>query len=502
MVLEIILGIIALGALALAFFYAKRSSASQYRLNEEAHRATAIQAQLDEERTKSATIQGQLDEERLKSAALGNERARLVAKVEFDAEEKKRLEEDLKRNEERLEANHAKALEQAKEQREKEIAVLKEVFNKELEATNTLREKELTALKDQFALMTNKNSDEFKQKSEKSIAELLKPVEDKFKEFSETVLTTQKNAIERHSKLEQKIQDLDSRSKSIGEEAKSLTNALLGYSKIQGDFGEMILTDLLTNAGLKEGEQFRTQSVILDENGREIKSDEGRRMIPDVTVSYPDNTVVIIDSKVSLNAYCNFMNSESAEVRKKFAKEHISSIRNHINELKIKDYNSYIPEGMRRVDYTIMFIPMEGAFRLMLEEAPTLWQEAKDNGILIVSQMTLIIVLNMIQMSWKQHLQEKNIAQVYVTAQSLMSQLRGWMEEFVKIGEKLDGAQTAYEASKRRLTGTQGAVKKGDSLIENINQLQALGLKPASSKAKLSSKNSDPNTIIPKELEQ
>lgn len=419
---------------------------------------------------KADRLQKELDAEKKISAGLAGEKAGLVA--ELDA---------WKRYDQMLKEEHDKAMMQAKEQ----------------------RERELKAMSDQFALLSSRNSDDFKQKSEKSISEILKPVEEKFKEFSEAVKASQKDTVERHSRLEQKIQDLDSRSKSIGDEARNLANALLGYSKIQGDFGEMILTDILANAGLKEGEHFRTQSVITDEEGREIKSGDGHRMIPDVTVFYPDRTMVVIDSKVSLNAYCEFMNADNAEDRKRAAKEHIDSVRKHINELKDKDYNGYIPEGCRRVDYTIMFIPMEGAFRLMLEEEPLLWQEAKDNGILVVSQMTLIIVLNMIQMSWKQHLQEKNIAQVYETAGSLMSQIRGWLEEFIKVGEKLQAAQDAYNDSRTRLSGGQGALKKGDSLLDKISRLEELGLKPSPSKAKIKAKSiSAPGTVIPKELQR
>ncbi len=400
-----------------------------------------------------------------------------------------------------LKERHEKELNDFKTQRDREIETLNGEREKDRKDAHDLREKELAALKEQFAVLSNRNSEDFKERSGKTIEELLKPVQEKFAEFSETVRTSQKESVARHSMLEQKIKDLDDRSRNVGDEARNLANALLGYSKIQGDFGEMLLSDILTNAGFEEGVEFRTQSVITDEDGHEIKSDSGRRMIPDVTVYYPDNTVVIIDAKLSLTAYYEFMNADTAEQRKKFALQHVDSVRSHISELKTKDYNSYVPEGMRRVDYTIMFIPTEGAFRLMLEQAPTLWQEAKDSGVLIVSQMTLIIVLNMIQMSWNQHRQEKNIANVYSSATTLMSQLRGWLEEYVKVGESLDKAVGAYNASRTKLTGRQGALKKGDSVISNIRKLEDAGLNAPPQRGRLSTRvSATPGTIIPQSI--
>lgn len=356
--------------------------------------------------------------------------------------------------------------------------------------------KELEQMKEVFKNLSTETSEAFKAKSAQTISELMKPVQDKFKEFSDAVKESQKDTIERHSRLEQSIKDLDTRSKSVGDEARNLANALTGYSKVQGDFGEMLLTDVLKNAGLTEGVHFETQSVMTDNSGHEIKSDAGRTMIPDVKVFYPDDTIVIIDSKVSLNAYNEYMAATTVEDRSRLAKAHVRSVEDHVNELKAKDYASYIPEGRRKVDYNIMFIPVEGAFRLMLEESPRLWQVAKDNNILIVSQMTLIIVLNMIQMAWKQHEQEKNISDVYKTAEELMSQLKGWMESYVKIGDYLGKASSAYEDSKKKLSDSN------QSVLKKIGKLEKLGIAPKRSNAKIKtgSRLSGPESVIPKEL--
>lgn len=371
-------------------------------------------------------------------------------------------------------------------------------YDKQLQALQEEQhKKDMEQMKKDFESLSEKNSQSFRSKSTESIAELLKPMQEKLKEFSESVKNSQESSIERHSRLEQKIEDLNKQSRSVGDEARNLANALTGYSKVQGDFGEMLLVDVLKNAGLTEGIHFVTQSVITDEYGRELRSDEGRTMIPDVMVFYPDDTTVIIDSKLSLSAYSNFMNADSVEDRKLFAKEHIKSIGNHIKELQDKDYASYLVDGKRKVNYNIMFVPVEGAFRLMLEEEPRLWQAAKDHNVLIVSQMTLVIVLNMIQMSWKQHDQENNINEVYATVAELMSQLSAWLISFDDLGSSLVKASNNYDKAKQKLT------ESNQSVIKKIKKLEKLGAAPKRSKEKVkgSSRLSGVQSIVPQSLD-
>ena len=356
--------------------------------------------------------------------------------------------------------------------------------------------KELQQMKETFENLSSRNSEVFKARSAATIAELMKPVQEKFQAFSDAVRESQEKTMERHNKLEQRIIDLDAQSRTVSDEARNLANALTGYSKVQGDFGEMLLTDVLKNAGLVEGIHFFTQGVIRDASGHEIKSDSGRTLIPDVMVFYPDDTTVIIDSKVSLTAYNQYLAASTVEDRTRLAKAHVASVRSHVDELKTKDYASYIPDGRRKVDFNIMFIPIEGAFRLMLEADPMLWQVARDNKVLIVSQMTLVIVLNMIQMAWKQHEQEKNIADVYKTAEELMSQLKAWMDSYVKVGEHLGKAASAYGEATKKLSDSN------QSVIRKIAKLEKLGLSPKRSAAKIrpGSRLTGPESIIPREL--
>ncbi len=428
--------------------------------------------------------------------------AAMVVVILWNARERRRITKDFEDAEDVLQerittlTSEKAAFESLLSAREEYETKLQEEREKAEKARSERHEKELENMKDVFKALSAENSAAFKSQSAESISELLKPIQDKFAEFDKSVRESQKESAAQSAALKENIENVLKRSQAVGDEARNLANALTGYSKVQGDFGEMLLTDVLKNSGLLEGIHFFTQGVITDSEGHEIKSDSGRTLIPDVMVFYPDETTVIIDSKVSLSAYKEYMVSETVETRRRYAKAHVESVRKHVDELKAKDYASYIPEGRRKVNYNIMFIPIEGAFRLMLEDDPMLWQVAKDNNVLIVSQMTLIIVLNMIQMAWKQANQEKNIAEVYKTAEELMSQLGGWMGSYVKIGESLEKARAAYEDSSKKLSDSN------QSVIKKIQKLEKLGLSPRKSKGRIKTgtRLQGTESVIPAEL--
>lgn len=329
--------------------------------------------------------------------------------------------------------------------------------------------KSLEEMRSAFKALSAENSEHFRKASAESVGELLKPIQERFKEFSEHVKSSDEKNAERSGSMEKMIRILSEQSRSIGDQARALADAITGQSKTQGDFGEMLLVDLLRESGLQEGVNFDVQNVLRDELGHEIKSDDGRVMIPDVIVHYPDGGEVIVDSKVSLKAFVEWNQATLPEDRKKWAREHIRSIRSHVDELRGKDYASYIPEGRRKIDYNLMFIPIENAFRLMQEEEPLLWQQAKNQGVLIVSQMSLAIVLNMILVAWRQFDQQRNIQEVFKTASELMSALENWMGEYVKVGERLEALNKSYGESTRMLK------ESSQSVVKKVAKLEKLG---------------------------
>ena len=353
-----------------------------------------------------------------------------------------------------------------------------------LEAQKEAQEKErdysakaLEEMKTAFKALSAENSEHFRKTSAAAVGELLKPIQEKFDALGKTVHDSDVRAAERGSSLEKMVQLLSDQSKSVGAEARALADAITGQSKVQGDFGEMLLTDLLRASGLEEGVNFDVQGLIRDEFGHEIKSDDGNVMIPDVLVHYPDGGEVVVDSKVSLKAFVAWNQAATADERARLAKEHVRSIEKHIGELRDKDYASYIPEGRKKIDYNIMFIPIEAAFQLMQQEAPLLWQKAREEKVLIVSQMSLSVVLNMVLIAWRQHDQQRNIEEVYGTAAELMTAISNWMGTYVKLGETIKKVHDAYDESTRQLQ------ESNQSVVKKIAKLEKLRVAPKRSRA-------------------
>ena len=501
--MTIILVVAALCLMALAVVFGVRLGAAR------AH-GRALEQSLDEAKGQIAASDEALKKAVEDIAAVREAKVALEAQMAAREEARQTIdrerEEALRRQEaERAEAQRRQEAERAEAQRRQEAERaeerkrLDEERDKAASESRRQRADDMESLKNAFKALAAENSDVFRRKSSEDLGKILKPIQDKFAEFDKSFKEGQIKSGEQSASMRTLIEQVMQQSKSVGEEARNLANALTGYSKVQGDFGEMLLTDLLKSSGLTEGVHFVTQAVIQDDRGHEVRSEQGRTMIPDVIVFYPDDTLVIIDSKVSLTAYNNYMSAEGIEDRKRLAREHAASVRAHVDELKRKNYASYIPEGKSKVDYNIMFIPMEGAFQLVLEEDPRLWQLAKDNGVLIVSQMTLIIVLNMIQMSWRQHDQEKNIADVYKTAGELMSQINAWLDAFVKVGENLDKAGRAYSEARQKLLDSPQAV------VRKIDKLERLGLAPRKSAARIKTGARmvmGRESVIPKELSE
>ena len=391
-------------------------------------------------------------------AALEAQKAAMEAKLQAQEESQQKLDEQ-----------REAALKLQREQFEASRQAEREQFEASRQAEREHAAKSLEEMRNAFKALSAENSEHFRKASAESVGELLKPIQEKFKEFSDSVKASDEKNAERSGSMEKMIHLLSEQSRNVGSQAQALADAITGQSKTQGDFGEMLLVDLLRESGLQEGVNFDVQGVIVDEFGHEIKSDDGRTMIPDVIVHYPDGGEVIVDSKVSLKAFVEWNQSVNAEDRARLAKEHIASIRKHIDELRGKDYASYIPEGRKKIDYNLMFIPVENAFRLMQEEEPLLWQQAKNQGVLIVSQMSLAIVLNMILVAWRQFDQQRNIQEVYNTASELMSVLEKWMGEYVKMGDRLKEVGKAYDESTRLLT------ESNQSVVKKIAKLEKLG---------------------------
>ncbi len=427
--------------------------------------------------------------------------AKLKAKDDQIESQRELYEAKLKAKDEytaRIEAAHAEASKKADEVHAEAMRRMEAQQEETLKKIDAQHAKDMEMMQAKFTAaaneILNRNTKDFSEKSAEKIDTLLKPVREKFDELKQKVDVSDRGRVALKTSLEEQIKAMVSQTTKVSASADNLANALTSRSKTQGDFGELILKDILVNANLKEGIHFICQGVMTDDNGHEIKSVDGRTMIPDVQVLYPDNTVVIVDSKVSLTDYVAYCSATDESAKKAALKRHVDSIRRHVNELSDKDYTSYLTDGKRKVDYNIMFIPNDGAFIDMMDADPRLWQDACDRRVLIVSQMTLVIVLNMIFLVWKQSEREKNVDAIVGAASELMGQIQGWLDKYEDIGDKIKKLSDTYDEATKKLTTSP------QSVVSKVRKLENLHVAPKRSALKASSRKAGRESVIPASL--
>lgn len=346
------------------------------------------------------------------------------------------------------------SLEEKLATQKKEIEVLGEKFNTEFE---NIASKILKA-----------NTVSFSELNESKIKELLNPLGKNIKEFKTKVQEVyDKEAKERFS-LGEKVKELAEKSEQISKDAINLTNALKGEAKTQGNWGEMILESILEKSGLRKDEEYFMEHQLNDENGKPLRSDsEGKKMRPDAVIKYPDNRNVIIDSKVSLNAFTRFIGATEVVEQQKELEAHISAIKNHVITLSTKGYDDYD----KALDFVMMFIPSEPAYIAAMQGDPNLWNYAYDKRILLMNPTNLITSLKLIVDLWKREYQNQNAIEIASRGAKLYDKFYGFVENLEKVGKHLDNAKTSY-------SNAYGQLKTGnDNLVLQANKLKELGVK-------------------------
>ncbi|OCB70899.1 DNA polymerase V [Flavobacterium piscis] len=336
--------------------------------------------------------------------------------------------------------------ERHKEQKN-EITELQEKFTKEFEnlANKILEEKS--------AKFTEQNSENMKN--------ILLPLQDKIQGFEQKVEQTHKESIDYHAALRQQIVGLSEMNAQMSKETLNLTKALKGDSKMQGNWGELVLERVLEKSGLEKGREYEVQ--------QSFTNNEGNRVFPDVVINLPDGKKMIVDSKVSLVAYEKWINEESEILKIDYLKEHVNSIRRHVEQLGNKNYHDLYQ--IESPDFVLLFIPIEPAFAIALNEDSALYNKAFDRNIVIVTPSTLLATLRTIDSMWANQKQQENAFEIARQAGALYDKFEGFVTDLVRIGNKIKDTKTEYENAMSKLVDGRG------NLISSVEKLKKMGAK-------------------------
>lgn len=364
----------------------------------------------------------------------------------------------------------ARALRNELEEARIENARLKEKIGNVEAFNNSVREETKAQFKSLAADIFSLQSEKFKEANETRLSEILNPLKEDIKDFKRRVDDTYMNSSKERTLLGEQMKRLMELNMSIGKEARDLTEALSGNTKVQGDWGEMVLETILVKSGLVEGENYFVQRTKNDD-GTQIKNDDNGRLRPDVVVALPDKKCIVIDSKVSLTAYVNYINADNEDDRQRFGKAHLLSVRSHLKELETKRYQDFVGVGNDdRIDYVLMFIPNEHAYMAAMTLDNNLWMEAYEKRVVIISPAHVISTLRLIAQLWTRDKQTKNALKIAEEGGKLYDKFVGFVNDMQTVEQSLGKASEAYASAMSKLHTGRGCIV---SKVENLKKLGA-----------------------------
>lgn len=304
-------------------------------------------------------------------------------------------------------------------------------------------------------------SEKFTKQNKENLDHLLKPLQDKIEKFEKRVEATHKDNIDYHAALRQQIIGLTELNEQMSREATNLTKALKGDSKFQGNWGELVLERVLEKSGLEKDREFFVQ--------QSFTNDQGQRLMPDVVLHLPEGKRMIIDSKVSLTSYERYINTDEEQERLKHLKEHVNSLKKHVEQLSAKNYFELY--DIESPDFVLLFVPIEPAFALALNHDNSLYTSAFEKNIVIVTPTTLLATLRTIDSMWTNEKQQQNAIEIATQAGRLYDAFLRLSEDLLKVGDQMDRAKGSYSEAMRRLTDGPG------NLVNRVEKLKKLGAK-------------------------
>ena len=383
------------------------------------------------------------------------------------------------------EKTQAQAILAAQEVRHQEsMAALQTRFD---ETLKTMRMQVQTATDN----LLKQRQKEFTEQSNTNLGQIVNPLRETIDQMKKAMEDNTLKQTSMSSEMRTHIEHMIRQSLAAQKSTEELTRVFKHGSKVQGDWGETVLDELLEAQGLTRGIHYDTQAVIRNAQGETVKSDGGNTLRPDVILHLDQRREVIIDSKVSLTAFMDYVNAENEEERQQYLKAHIASLQNHVKELSAKDYSSYIQPPKVKMDYVIMFVPHTGALWTALNEQPDLWRKAMDKNVFIADEQTLFAALRIINLTWTQIAQAQNHEKVFALANEMLNRVSQFMKKYEAIGKALDNASKAYNEGEKKL------LDKGQSIIKTCDKLQKLGAKTSDPSLLAQMADMDEDTSLP-----
>ena len=358
-------------------------------------------------------------------------------------------------------------LKEVKENSEKQLATLREMNQKQVEDQLALIKEQMRTTSE---AVLKARQEELGMKNKEQVSSIVDPLQKSLKDMEEALNKSKEQQKEALTRLDETIRLNMEKSATLGETADRLTRALTGEVKVQGNFGELKLRQLLEDLELREGEQYDTQETLRDKAGKNAKGDDGKGLVPDFILHFPNNRHVVVDSKMSLTDYERYMNAADDNPQKSlFLKSHIDSVRAQVKRLARKEYTKYLPEGYNRLNFAIMYIPIEGALNLALLNDTSLWREAYDQGVMILGPQTMYMNLRVLEMMWTQVRQLKNQQVMIDAANMVIERVQDFGMRFMDVESSMNDA--VKKITKLKITTSE----IGQSIITAAKKLLKAG---------------------------
>ena len=368
-----------------------------------------------------------------------------------------------------LRDNFNTQLAQTKESAEKQIEALKTMNREQVDSQLKLIKEQMQTTSEE---VLKRRQDELGERNKEQVSKIIDPLQQSLKDMQEAFNKSKLQQNEALTRLDETIKINMQKSAALGETADRLTRALTGEVKVQGNFGELKLKQLLEDLELKEGEQFDTQETLRDKAGRSARGDDGKGLVPDFILHFPNNRHVVVDSKMSLTDYERYMNAADGTPEKsEYLKAHIASVRAQVRRLARKEYTKFLPDGYNKLNFAIMYVPIEGALNLALFNDDTLWREAYDEGVMILGPQTMYMNLRVLEMMWTQVRQLKNQQVMIDAANQVIDRVQDFGVRFMDVETSMN--DTIKKMTKLKIT----TADSGPSIITAARKLLKAGAK-------------------------